>query len=145
MTSRFILDEFDLDLSSSSLLVRLGFLVVIVFIDTTVGRIAVLHEYIFRHRLRSGWWRRVAICGRVGTLAFAAHIRRSGRQAGLLHVQASHRMHCNVGWDRKVSSRTCFRRRQGNAGRGKKNERKSTDRRDAARSWIAGRGNWSGR
>jgi hypothetical protein len=75
MTSRFILDEFDLDLSSSSLLIRLGLLLVLVFISATVHRVAVLYEYIFPNRWRAGWWWWVAIGGRlVRTLAFAAHI-----------------------------------------------------------------------
>jgi hypothetical protein len=60
MTSRFILDEFDLDLSSPCLLLRFRFLVVVVIVPSTVDCVVVIDERVLGD---GGAWR----CG-VGSL-----------------------------------------------------------------------------
>jgi hypothetical protein len=49
MTSRFILDKFNLDLSSSRLLVRLGFLFVFVVLAVAVDRVVVVDKRVIAH------------------------------------------------------------------------------------------------
>ena len=63
MTSRFILNKFDLDLASARLLVRLGFVLVVVVFTGTVNGIMVVDERVFHYSGWAGRWRRVAICG----------------------------------------------------------------------------------
>lgn len=63
MTSRFILNKFDLDLASARLLVRLGFVLVLVVLTSTVNRIMVVDERVVHYSGWAGRWRRVAICG----------------------------------------------------------------------------------
>jgi len=71
MTSRFVLDEFNLDLSSSRLLIRLGFVSIVVFIvKAAVYRVVVIDEPVLSNG-RGGCWRCMAIrSSGIGTLAF---------------------------------------------------------------------------
>jgi hypothetical protein len=59
MTSRFILNKFDLDLSSSSLLVRFGLFLFVVVVTSTINGILVIDERVFSDRrlarLRMMW------------------------------------------------------------------------------------------
>lgn len=54
MTSRFILNKFDLDLSSSGLLVRFGLLIVVVVVSCTVDSFMIVDERVFDNRGRAG-------------------------------------------------------------------------------------------
>ena len=54
MTSRFILDEFDLDLSSTGLLVRFGLFLLIVLVAATLDGVLVVDEGVFSHGRGTG-------------------------------------------------------------------------------------------
>lgn len=65
MTSRFILNKFDLDLSPSCFLVRLGLLVVIVVLSSTVDRVVIVDKRVITNWGGGGTrWSRMTICGR---------------------------------------------------------------------------------
>lgn len=53
VTSGFILDEFDLDLPSSCLLVCFRLVVIIIIITGAVDSVVVVYERVFLHRLRA--------------------------------------------------------------------------------------------
>jgi len=137
MTSRFILDEFNLDLASPCFLVTLWLVFVVVVVSPTLSRVVVVDERVFNN----GWsnrLRRVAIGGgraRVvnGSLAFA-HRRRSRRQSGFLHVESGHCVHYGGGYER------CERwgHRQEDAGWDEKRTRKKrlTEKKDSL-GWRA--------
>lgn len=95
MTSRFVLDELDLDLSSSSLLVALGLcVVVIVVVSATLRRVVVVDERVVAN-LWAGGRGRMAVCRRAvveGALAFA-HRGRCGGHCRFLHVERRHGVH----------------------------------------------------
>lgn len=59
MTSRLILDKFNLDLSSTSLLVRLGLFFVFIFVHSTLICSVVVDERVISYRSRQ--WRWVAV------------------------------------------------------------------------------------
>jgi hypothetical protein len=88
MTSRFILDKFDLDLPSARLLVRFGFLVLFVVVAGTVNRVVVVDERVITNRgWSAGWWMGVSGCGVTGmhiesALTFS-HSWRCGRDWGV--------------------------------------------------------------
>ena len=54
VTSRFILDKFDLDLSSSGLLVRFGLLLVVVVVSCAVYCFVIIDERVVAYRGRAG-------------------------------------------------------------------------------------------
>lgn len=60
MTSRLILDEFNLDLSSPGLLVRLGLFFIFIFVRSTLIRSVVVDERVVSYGSRQ--WRWVTIC-----------------------------------------------------------------------------------
>lgn len=91
MTSRLILDKLDLDLSTACLLVRLGLILVVILIGTTLVRSIVVDERVIADRPRQRRGMAIARSGvawKVCALAFA-HGGRRGGQVGL----RGHRLH----------------------------------------------------
>ena len=92
MTSRFILDVFNLDLSSPRFFIRLGLLVVVVVLSTTLNRVMVSDERIIANSRWSRGWNGMSIYWRgiphmvKRSLAFP-HGGRCRRQVGLLNVE----------------------------------------------------------
>jgi hypothetical protein len=62
MTSRFILNKFDLDLPSTSLLVRFGFVLLLIVVASTVYCVVVVDERVITYSRRSAG-RRMGISG----------------------------------------------------------------------------------
>lgn len=72
MTSRFILNKFDLDLSSSGLLVGFGLLLVLVLVARTVDSVLVVDERVVAYWGRLLGLVRMRICG--GSSVAGMHI-----------------------------------------------------------------------
>ena len=95
MTSRFVLDEFNLDLAATSFLVALGFhIIIVVVVGGAVDRVVVIDERVVadggaREGLGMGV-ERPLVAGEVGALTLVAHCGGRWGEGGLLHVEGVH-------------------------------------------------------
>ncbi len=92
MTSRFVLDEFNLDLAATSFLVALWFhIVVVVFVAGAVDRVVVIDERVVADGgPGEGLGMGVERAWEVGALTLVAHCGGRWGEGGLLHVEGVH-------------------------------------------------------
>lgn len=95
MTSRFVLDEFNLNLAAACLLVALWFhIVVVVVVAGAVGRVVVVDERVVADggtaEGRGMLVERPRRAGEVSALTLVAHCGGRWGEGGLLHVEGVH-------------------------------------------------------